>query len=298
MVAATSEQISATSEEFSRANEEITKSIHTISSESDSQVLNIQNANDFIQQLSTQMNQISHNVGNVREYAISSSSTAEEGNAIVVKISEQMSLMDSHASETESIIHTLENKSAQIGEIVSIISSISNQTNLLALNAAIEAARAGEHGKGFAVVAEEVRKLADQTVNAAAEINDLIMEIQKDTKDAVESMNSTSLTVNEGAKLVNSAEKAFLNISQSVQQVAGQIKDISQIVAENNENTDTVTKAIQSILKSAEESSAYFQNIAGASEEHHSSVEEITTATNNLSKLADELQNSINSFRI
>ena len=82
-------------------------------------------------------------------------------------------------------IRELSSKSEQIGAIVETITGIAGQTNLLALNAAIEAARAGEHGRGFAVVAEEVRKLAEESQRAAAEISDLIGAIQAETTHAV-----------------------------------------------------------------------------------------------------------------
>ena len=88
---------------------------------------------------------------------------------------------------------TLGDRSQEVGQIVDTISGIAGQTNLLALNAAIEAARAGEQGRGFAVVAEEVRKLAEQSQEAAKHIADLISHIQADTEDAVQAMQEGNM---------------------------------------------------------------------------------------------------------
>ena len=80
------------------------------------------------------------------------------------------------------MIEELESQAATIGEVVKAVARIADQTNLLALNAAIEAARAGQHGKGFAVVADEVRTLAETSEKSARDIQELIVQIQKDVK--------------------------------------------------------------------------------------------------------------------
>jgi methyl-accepting chemotaxis protein len=97
----------------------------------------------------------------------------------------KMDNIKSAVGESSNVIMELDDKSKQIEEIVSLITSIADQTNLLALNAAIEAARAGEHGRGFAVVADEVRKLTEDSGNAAKEIAKLINYIQTGTQNAV-----------------------------------------------------------------------------------------------------------------
>ncbi|MCZ2991853.1 methyl-accepting chemotaxis protein, partial [Acinetobacter baumannii] len=97
-----------------------------------------------------------------------------EGNEVIGQIINQMSLIQNAVQDLSSIIYSLETRSKEISDIVTVITGISNQTNLLALNASIEAARAGEQGKGFAVVADEVRKLAEQSKTAATDINQLL----------------------------------------------------------------------------------------------------------------------------
>ena len=132
-----------------------------------------------------------------------------EGNEVIGQIINQMSLIQNAVQDLSSIIYSLETRSKEISDIVTVITGISNQTNLLALNASIEASRAGATGRGFAVVADEVRKLAEQTEASAKDIAKLIGETQAETEDAVVSMQKGSREVETGISLVQSSGDFF-----------------------------------------------------------------------------------------
>ena len=107
------------------------------------------------------------------------------------------------------IIQNLGKRSEEIGSIVEVIDEIADQTNLLALNAAIEAARAGDAGRGFAVVAEEIRKLAERSMEATKEIANVIKQVQSETETAIKATEETYREGKGGIVLAGQSRDAF-----------------------------------------------------------------------------------------
>ncbi|MDD4929580.1 MAG: methyl-accepting chemotaxis protein [Gallionella sp.] len=189
-----------------------------------------------------------------------------------------------HIQETSKRIKRLGESSQEIGEIVDLISDITEQTNVLALNAAIQAATAGEAGRGFSVVAEEVQRLAERSADATKQIGALVKTIQSDTQDAVAAMEKSTLGVVEGAKL---------------SEVAGQsLKEIEQVSNELAMLLDSISVSTQVQTEMAVEVSGVMHDIIDISEQTTEGSRLTFDFAAKLSSLASGLKGSVAGFKL
>lgn len=297
-LAASSEELTASAEQSAQASNQVAGSVTEVAQGTDKQLQLTNSANKVVQQISTAIRQVASNTEIVSGSAGKTAVTANHGEEAIRQAVDQMSIIEQKTNDTVKVIGELETKSAQIGQIVEVISGIAGQTNLLALNAAIEAARAGEAGKGFAVVAEEVRKLAEQSQEAAKQITALILEVQNKTNNAVTFMGDSKKEVDTGAKVVSAAGQSFEEILTMVRDMSNQIHEISSAIQEIAVGTQNVVEAVQDIDNESQRTSEQTQTISAATEEQSASVEEIASASQHLSKMAENLQQAIRKFKI
>ncbi|MFD2445956.1 methyl-accepting chemotaxis protein [Bacillus sp. CGMCC 1.16607] len=182
----------------------------------------------------------------------------QEGQNVILTLLEHMKQVEEDTLSMRQTVQLLEDSSNKIYKVIQMVHAIADQTNLLALNSAIEAARAGEHGKGFSVVAQEVRKLAEQTKNSIADIQNLVDTSQTYTRE----VNSVLKRV-EGA--VQSSADASSSTSTSFQAI--------RISIEKNElNLSSMNLQIEELVKIIEE-------IGDATTHVATSAEKLTQAT-------------------
>ncbi|MFJ7973396.1 methyl-accepting chemotaxis protein [Psychrobacillus sp. NPDC096389] len=297
-VAATSEELTASSEQTSRASEEITESIQQISSGQESQLFGMQEAKNSVSQISSSITGITTNIKELNDLSIETSKVSDSGNEVILQTVEQMNQINNQSTATTEAMLVLERKSQEIGEIINVITGIAEQTNLLALNAAIEAARAGEHGKGFAVVADEVRKLAEESGNAAKNISSLISEIQDNTKHTVQTATEGKLAIESGMKYVSNAGKTFEKISDDINLINNKLSFISGEIQEINSNTEVLVTEVNKTKDVTEKSTDYTQNVVAAAEEQYASMVEMTAASRALAEMSEKLQDVVSDFKL
>ncbi|MGN4124431.1 methyl-accepting chemotaxis protein [Lysinibacillus sphaericus] len=297
-VAAMSEELTASSEQTSASIQQITSSMQEVASGSEKQTTSIEEVENHITAISTKMSEVVSSVNDVTTKAFSASSIAEKGNTTIQSATQKMDVTSDAIHATSDVVERLSSYTNEIGDIVSLITQITDQTNLLALNASIEAARAGEHGKGFAVVAEEVRKLADQSLEAANSIRSRIDTIKEESAQAVKSMAISSSNLEESSTAFNASGEAFGKIFSHITALTQDMDHVNNIISNINNGVSSIAGSVEQVGVVAVQASGNIQNVAAASEEQSASIEEITASSNNLAEMAQDLRNIIQKFKL
>ncbi len=297
-LAASSEELTASAQESAQATNQIASSITDIAYGTQMQLDGVGKTSAVVDKILLTIQHITVRANEAVGKSSQAADKAKENGLSIGKAIEQMGLIEETVNTSAKVVANLGERSKEIGQIIDTISGIAGQTNLLALNAAIEAARAGEQGRGFAVVAEEVRKLAEQSQEAAQQIAVLIGEIQGDTAKAVSAMNDGTREVSLGGKVINDADHAFQEIAHLIEQVSTQISEISTSVQQMDHGGQEIVSSVREINNLSKKTSDETQTVSATTEEQAATMEEISSASHNLADMAQKLQETINRFQI
>lgn len=217
-----------------------------------------------IEELTVSSTHISDNASDTERYSQEAVQLSDQGTTRVRQATAAIQQIADTVAGASDRIRALNERANQISSIAAVIKDIAGQTNLLALNAAIEAARAGEQGRGFAVVADEVRKLAERTSTATAEIEQMIAGIQGDTEGAVTAMSAALPVVEQGVQLSNSAAESLHAIENGAHRTLERISEVANSTREQSTASTSIAQRVEQIARMVEETSNTMRGTAEA----------------------------------
>ncbi|RZV37684.1 MAG: methyl-accepting chemotaxis protein [Candidatus Acidulodesulfobacterium acidiphilum] len=272
----TSNSLSSQSEQLNSSSREFEKTIEQMR-EKASRII------ESIKQMSIAIIEVAKNSSSSAQKAQETEKVVDYGTKSVQDVAREMKNIEKTVSAVSATITELGSSSEKIGEIIGVINDIADQTNLLALNAAIEAARAGEQGRGFAVVADEVRKLAERTTKATKEIEAMILSIQRNTQDAVTSMQKGKEEVSKGAEIAGKSAEAISNINSLMLKLKEMITQIATASEEQSQVSEEISLSSEEIIKAQDNAQAGSRQVIASSEE--------------LGRMALDLSNMVRMFK-
>ncbi|PWI58542.1 methyl-accepting chemotaxis protein [Sulfoacidibacillus thermotolerans] len=297
-LAATSQELNATTEEVASASTNLAEYASQVSEAAEQQRHEVGTIESILEETLQAINVVSSSAQTTAELTQQLVVHKGEGDEAVHSALTQMERIAEHVDLNQERIERLESRSRQIGEIIKLINDIAEQTNLLALNAAIEAARAGEQGRGFAVVADEVRKLAEKSREASADIGRLILDIQKETNASVIAAREDKEQVQIGTQVMQKVSGIFTEIGASVQSVAQQIAEVSHSAKDMTSHSDNLRDAARRVAQLSEQVAQDIANVTATAEEQTAATQEIASASVSLSDHAQELNKETLQFQV
>ncbi len=297
-VSSASQQMASTSDEAGRAVGEIAHAVTDVAHGAERQVRMVESTREAVLEAARAAGASAESARSTASAAAEARDAARNGVDAAVSATNAIRELAASSAQVDAAIRDLSERSERIGGIVTTITGIAEQTNLLALNAAIEAARAGEQGRGFAVVAEEVRKLAEESQDAAGQISGLIAEMQSQTQQVVGVVAEGARRTEDGVATVEQTREAFEHIGAVVDQVSERVAEIvtgvEQIAAEAQRAQGDITE----VAAVAEQSSASAEEVSASTEQTSASAQEIAASAQSLAGTAEELDALVRRFKV
>jgi methyl-accepting chemotaxis protein len=297
-VSSASTQMATTSEEAGRAVGEIASAVSEVAQGAERQVRMVESTRNAVQEAARAAATSAESASATAEAAGDASRVAREGVDAAEHASDAIRQVAASSTQVGDAIQDLSLRSEKIGGIVDTITGIAEQTNLLALNAAIEAARAGEQGRGFAVVAEEVRKLAEESQSAAAEISTLISEMQSETGKVVQVVADGAKRTEDGVATVERTREAFEAIGRAVEDMSARVAEIATTTTQISAEAERAEGEVGEVASVAEESSASAEQVSAATQQTSASTQEIAASAQSLAVTAEQLDTLVRRFKI
>ncbi|NDV24367.1 methyl-accepting chemotaxis protein [Desulfovibrio sp. JC022] len=276
-------QLEGIVEQVTSASEELSSQIEESARGSETQRERTSESATAMEQMNASVLEVAQNASQAAESAMDAKQNAENGGKIVANVVSSIDSVNKASTKMVSGLNELGTQAEGISQVITVITDIADQTNLLALNAAIEAARAGEAGRGFAVVADEVRKLAEKTMQATQEVEQAVHAIQSETRRNIEEMNNAANMVAKSTEYAGQAGESLETIVENVDSTADQVRAIATASEEQSAASEQINRGTDEVNRIAMETA----------EAMHQSM----TAVSDLARLSGDLQNLIEDLK-
>jgi heme-based aerotactic transducer len=269
-------------DELSTSAEQVAQTNQQINETAESQSESMDEVAAEVADMSATIEEIASTAEEVASTSTSAEQKAERGNEAAQQAAAVMNDVDDAVDTVSSDIAGLQEQADEIDDIVEVINDIADQTNMLALNASIEAARAGEAGDGFAVVADEIKTLAGDSQEHANRIEDTVTEIQDETVDAVESLETVTEQVTEGIDQVEAATERLEEIVSAVNEASQGIQEVSSATDDQAASTEEVASMVDELSSGIEDMSAQLDDLATTNEEQTEKIQDVAETARRL----------------
>ena len=297
-VAESAKDLSETAEGVNVSTEEVTGSIAQIGKGAELQAELVEKTSKLISEIASGIENTARSAEDAAVASGETAAAAQSGSQVGKLAVDKLRMVFEKIEDTGARVVGFGEKSKEIGNIVEVITKLSQQTNLLALNAAIEAARAGEYGRGFAVVADEIRKLAENSSKSADQIAALIHENLAESESAVVAMRESTQELAEGREDMNTIIQSLENITGTAQKGADVVSQISRITREQLEGAQEMVQAIENISEVAVSNASATEQVSRAIDKQSASMEAMASSAVELTNLSHELEAVVTRFRL
>ena len=277
---------------------QIDKTIQDIANTSNVQAQNAASAGESVAEMGNMIENTGEQVDALTNTTNTMSEASNQAKAILNELNENM-------KEVREAVKVVSGQTSQthvsvqeVGKMTQVITDIANQTTLLSLNASIEAARAGEQGKGFAVVASEIQQLAEQSNNAATEIQDTLRKLWEDSDSSVATMNEVEKIIQEQDKKISNTNDIFQTVEDDIEHSICGIEEIKAKTQALNQTREKTVQVVQDVASSAQENAASTEETSAFTNQVTEKVSGIETAMNNIQNVIQELEKSIQVFSL
>ncbi|WP_338652425.1 methyl-accepting chemotaxis protein [Lysinibacillus sp. Y5S-8] len=291
-------KLQGSSEQSSTTTLKIAKDVQSISDSTAASTSKLASNTASLEEVLNDVQVILEKVQVVESFAHQTARDAESGTEIVQANLMQMQTIKQAVEKSNTAIFNLVERASSIDQMIEVIEKITAQTNLLALNASIEAARAGEHGKGFAVVANEVRKLAEQTVQSTQTITSIVQNIHLDSSYAVQMMEGVLLATEKGVAVTGQTATSFDQILEKVHTIKPYMMEVSATVQEIATHTQKVSEDAVMLTAISDTNAVSTKHVATLTADQLTAQQQFHNYIKELRKVSKVLQIAVKRFSI